>query len=271
MKKLLLIFLGLLATSCAKPYEQYYTATTKGIDISKFVDVTRTEPKLMIGNDVKSDSIQMAENGYACLGYSSFQGRKINESQAIEQAKKVNASIVLVYSKYLDTLSGYSPLILPDYKTSVTNVTASAYGSSGYATGYGAGTTTTYGTQTTYVPYHIDRFDQGATYWAKKKYPPVLGVRGSEIPPELRQKIGSNKGLLVFVVEKQSPAYRADIVNGDIVKKINNTEIYDESTLESALRLNAEKKVSILLIRDGKEIIKEVVLNPVPPGLQIWE
>jgi S1-C subfamily serine protease len=116
------------------------------------------------------------------------------------------------------------------------------------------------------MPYNIDRFDQGATYWAKRNYPLVLGVRCKELPSELRQKMGSNKGVLVVVVEKESPAYRADIVNGDIIKKINNTEIYNESTLESAYRLNAEKKVSILLIREGKEIVKEVMLNPIPPG-----
>ena len=71
--------------------------------------------------------------------------------------------------------------------------------------------------------------------------------------------------MLVDGILKQSPAFRADIVNGDILIKINNTEIYDQSTLESTLKTNAEKKVSILLIRDGKEIVKEVVLNSVPP------
>ena len=211
----------------------------------------------MQGNDVKSDSFRMWENGYVLLGNSSFYGSQVSEDQAIKQAKKVKASVVIVYSKFKDTVSGAIPLSLPDIKTSTTNI----YGSSGFATGY----TTTYGTETTYMPYVVDRFDQGATYWAKRKYPPVLGVHAKELPPELRQKIGSNKGMLVDGILKQSPAFRADIVNGDILIKINNTEIYDQSTLESTLKTNAEKKVSILLIRDGKEIVKEVVLNSVPP------
>ena len=98
-------------------------------------------------------TFKMFENGYALIGYSDFYGRKIDDSQAIEQGKKVKASIVIVYSKFKDTISGATPLILPDTKTSTTNVTASAFGSGGYATGYGSGTTTTYGTQTMYMPY----------------------------------------------------------------------------------------------------------------------
>lgn len=262
MKNLLLIALGLLAISCAKPYTQYYTDTTKGRDITKYIEVSTTEPKFMRGNNVESDALQMVENGYVLLGYSSFHGRKINENQAIEQAKKVNASMVIVYSKYLDTISGYTPLILPDTKTSLTNVTTSVYGSSGYATGYGSGTTTSYGTKTMYMPYNIDRFDQKATYWAKRKIT-VFGAFGPELTPELRQKIGSNKGILVAAVVKQSPAYHAEIINGDILKKINNIEI-DSSNYEFTLKQNAGKKVTIILIRDGKELTKEVMLNPFP-------
>jgi hypothetical protein len=266
MKKLFLVIFAMLLAGCAQGFSQYYHDSTKGIDVAPYIEGTTADPQLMAGNDVKSDGLRMVENGYVLLGYSDFYGPKINENKAVEQAKKVKATVVIVYSKFKDTVSGASPLVLPDTKTSTTNVTASAFGSGGYATGYGTGTTTTYGTKTTYIPYSIDRFDQGATYWAKRKYPPILGAYGKDLPPELRQRIGSNKGLLVDVVVKDSPAYRADIVNGDILRKINNTEIYDESTLGSAVKANAEKKVSILLIRDGKEIVKEVMLNPVPPA-----
>jgi membrane-associated protease RseP (regulator of RpoE activity) len=256
---LLLIFSILVLSSCQKPYSQYYHDISHGADISKYIEVT-TEPKLFTGNDVKTDVIQMIENNYVLLGYSSFYGRKFNENQAIDQAKKVKASMVIVYTKYRDTISGYAPLILPDIKTSLTNVTASAYGSSGYATGYGTGTTTSYGTQTMYIPYNIDRFDQGATYWAKRNKLPILGAFPNDLSPDLKRSIGSNKGILVIAVIKQSPAYQADIINGDILKKINNNDI-DMSNYQSILRENAGKKVTISIIRNGKEITKEILLN----------
>jgi hypothetical protein len=213
MKNLLLIVLGLLVISCAQPYAQYFTDTTQGKDVAKYTELTTTEPQLLRGNDVESDALKMAENGYVLLGYSSFHGRKINERGTIEQARKLKASTVLVYSKYLDTLSGYRPLILPETKTSVTSMTANVYGTSGYVSGYGSGITRSYGTKTLYVPYNIVRYDQVATYWAKRKGT-ILGAIGEDLSPELRQKIGSNKGILVIAVIKQSPAYHAGIING---------------------------------------------------------
>ena len=85
-----------------------------------------------------------------------------------------------------------------------------------------------------------------------------------QLTPEQRQKIGSNNGLVITAVVKQSPAYLADILNSNILVKIDNTEVYDKSSFESAIRRNDGKKVSVLLIRDGKEISKEVKLNPRP-------
>jgi C-terminal processing protease CtpA/Prc len=167
-------------------------------------------------------------------------------------------------------------LVLPDIKTSLSNAQATAYGSafgsggyaSGSATAYGTGTTTTYGTKTIYKPYTIDRFEQGATYWVKKKSY-LLGTIPQDLSPDLRQKIGSNKGMLVIGIVKQTPAFSADILQGDIIKKINNIEILDTKHCEQTLISNANKKVTITLLRDGKEIVKEVKVNPLPEGANI--
>jgi len=52
--------------------------------------------------------------------------------------------------------------------------TGSVYGGGSIAT-Y-SGTTTYYQTQTTNVPYHIDRYEMFATYWTKRQRPPILGA-----------------------------------------------------------------------------------------------
>ena len=217
----------------------------------------------------------MVEDGYGMIGYSSFTGPKFDENQAINQAKQVKASVVVVYSKYFDTKTGMRPLVLPDVKTSVSSGQATAYGSafgsggyaSGSATAYGTGTTTTYGTKTIYTPYSIDRFEQGATYWVKTKGQ-ITGIFPRDLPPEIRQKIGSNKGVLVLAVVKQSPAFSADILRGDIIKKVNNIEITDIKHYFQVMVSNANKKVTITVLRDGKEIVKEVKLNPAPEGVE---
>jgi membrane-associated protease RseP (regulator of RpoE activity) len=276
MKKYWSVLIAILFIGCARPYAQYYHDNIRGMDTSNIIFTTE-EPKLLRGNmdTVDADCLQMAEEGYALLGYSSFHGPKFNENQAVNQARQLKASVVVVYSKYLDTQSGIQPIILPDIKTSVSSSQATAYGSafgsggyaSGYATGYGTGTTTTYGTQVIYQPYSIDRFDQGATYWAKTKGQ-ISGVLAKDLPPELRQKIGSNKGLLVIGVVKRSPAFSADILRGDIIKKVNNIEIADLKQYFQTMVSNANKKVTITLVRDGKEVVKEVKLNPAPEGAE---
>jgi hypothetical protein len=274
MKKQWLFVIVMLSIGCARPYAQYYHDNIRGMDTS-FLIFTTEEPKLFNGTDPKEDSLKMVEEGYALLGYSSFTGQKFNENQAIDKAKELKASVVVVYSKFFDTKSGIRPVVIPDIKTSTSSGKATAYGSafgsggyaSGSATAYGTGTTTTYGTQTIYQPYSIDRFEQGATYWAKTKGS-ISGIVPIDLPPELRQKIGSNKGVLIVAVIKQSPAFSADILRGDIIKKINNVEIIDLKVFMVTMFQSANKKVTITLLRDGKEIVKEVKLNPAPEGVE---
>jgi hypothetical protein len=269
---LLVIF---LVGGCAKPYAQYYHDLFQGQDTSYLIFTTE-EPKVIIGSDMAEDKMKMVEEGYIPIGYSDFHGPQINQQQAIDKAKELNASVVILYSKFLDTKSGVKPVVIPDIQTTRSNAQVnafgSAYGSGGFATGsataYGTGSSTTYGTKTIYQPYSIDRFSQGAVYWVKTK-PPLLGAKAIDLPPELRQKTGSNKGLLVVAVVKQSPAFSADILRGDIIKKFNNTEIIDQKQFIHTMLPSANKKATITLLRDGKEIVKEVKLNPIPEGVNI--
>jgi hypothetical protein len=64
----------------------------------------------------------------------------------------------------------------PTTQTTTTNVYGNTFGSGGFNTFSGMANTTTYGTQTTYIPYNVDRFDYVATYWAKMK-PGIVGVQ----------------------------------------------------------------------------------------------
>jgi hypothetical protein len=270
MKKYRLVIIVILLIGCAKPYAQYYHDITKGADTSLLI-FTAEEPKLLIGGDWKVDNNKMAEEGYWPIGYSKFNGPQINQQQAIDKAKELKASVVILYSKFIDTKSGLKPVEIPDIQTTRSkfkvDAFGSVFGSDGFATGsataYGTGSSTTYGTKTMYQPYSIDRFEHGATYWVKRKSG-LLGAMSTDLPSEIRQKIGSNKGALVFAVVKGSPAFAADIMSGDVIKKVNDVEVIDHKQFVQVMMPNANKKVSITVLRDGKEIIKEVKLNPIP-------
>lgn len=179
---------------------------------------------------------------------------------ALTQAKAVQAELVLVYSKYTGTRSGVMPLTLPDTQTSTTTLSGSAYGSGGYGSFYGTANTTTYGSKTMYMPYSVDRYDCLATYWIKMK-PPIFGVYVRDLTPEIRQSIGSNKGLLVNAVVKNSPAFRADILKGDILRKIGDVELYDPASFREIVAKFAGQKVMVDILRDGKELQKEIQLE----------
>ena len=258
----ILLLVALALTGCANPFVKYYQDRTGGVDLTKVPTVVLPtgEPKLFQGSNPEADHQRMLEDGYGLIGFSSFNGGNVNIGDALIQAKSIYAEIVLVFSKYTGTRSGVVPLTLPDTRTSTTTLSGSTFGSGSYGSFYGTANTTTYGTQTTYIPYNVDRHDYLATYWIKKKLP-ILGVVTQDLTPEIRQSIGSNKGVLVNAVIKNSPAFRADILKGDILRKINDVELYDRKSYQETIVNFAGQKVIVEILREGKEIKKEIQLD----------
>ncbi len=99
-----------------------------------------------------------------------------------------------------------------------------------------------------------------ADYWVKLK-PPVLGVHVRDLTTEIRINSGSKTGVYVIAVVKDSPASRAGIVRGDIVRKIGDGEINDSPGLLAAVAKLAGQKVMVEIWRDHQEVQKEVQLD----------
>lgn len=277
MKKLLLLLCLVLGGCATNPYKQFFTDLTGGIDVSKSPKciISTEDPKIYQGADVDQDYQRMLEEGYGLLGYSSFNAGAVSQKLAIRQGKEIHASIILVYSKYTHTESGVLPLTLPDTKTTQTSASGTGYssgniyGSGGSATYHGSGqysgaaTTTTYGTKTTYIPYNTQRYDYLTSYWIKVK-PPVLGINATDLTPEERKTLGSNKGIKIIAVVKGSPAFVADLFKGDILTKINDKEIIDVPSLMGLLNEFKGKKVTLKVFRDNQFLNKEVQLDSPP-------
>lgn len=263
-KKFLLSLISLVAfQGCAtNPFSKHYHDVTEGADLSKLSYIVQStgEPKIIQGFDRDADSLKMVENNYGLIGYSSFNGPVVDKSLAVNHAKKVKASTVIFYSNYTGSVSGSMPLVLPDTKISTTSLSGSAYGTGGSSSYSGTARTTTYGTQTTYIPYTVHRADHFATYWVKKKLP-VLGVQLIDLDAEQKSEIKSNKGMQVFAVVKGSPAFEADILQGDILLKIGDFSIYDRDIYQKALSQHQGKEVDVVIYRDKQEKIIPVKLN----------
>ena len=94
---------------------------------------------------------------YLILGEASFNGPYEDSSTAKSFAMSVGADILITSATYQGTRSGTMQMSTPDQQTTYHSGTVT--GSSG---GYGtfSGTSTTYGTKTTQIPYTVDRYDQ---------------------------------------------------------------------------------------------------------------
>ncbi|MEN0056948.1 MAG: Do family serine endopeptidase [Mucilaginibacter sp.] len=93
-----------------------------------------------------------------------------------------------------------------------------------------------------------------------KKYGSVkrgfVGVSFTELNPEVAQQLGvsNTNGLYVNDVVPGGGAEQAGIKKGDIIDKVEGTQVYESSDLQEHVgRLQPGDKVNITVLRDGKE------------------
>jgi len=267
MKSILLAIgiVALLIQGCAAPFSKFYFDQTGGVDITTMpVVLPEGEPRLLRGNreEEVNDSLKMREDGYLLVGNPSFDAGNVDEEGAISQAKRVHAAVVILYSQYTHTESGIRPHSSPNTQTSSTTFSGGTYGSGDEEYFYGNAETTTRGTTTTYIPYNVRKSDYLVTYWIKLKKSTIkLGVLLLDLTTELKQELGSNKGMLIDVVIKDSPAFHADILRGDVLRRIGNIKIYSHQTFDEAIEQYRGKTVGVEIYRNEKTIEKEVKLN----------
>lgn len=248
------------AAGCVSGFKQFYVDQL-GPNRSR-AEVHAGEPEVYSGRDPEQDFVAMVESGYILTGYSSFNGPSANLAQAKAQARSVRAAVVLVYSKYTNTVSGVTPLVInnPD-QTVTTQSQGTVYGSGGSASYTGTSTTTVPGGYSVYnIPYSVARFDQMATFWVRGK-PPVLGVYVRDLTPEERAQLQRNRGVVVTAVIKQSPAFKADVLHNDVLLRIGSDDIDDVSGFMAVVPRYAGEEVDLVFLRSGESRTVRVRLN----------
>lgn len=91
-----------------------------------------------------------------------------------------------------------------------------------------------------------------------------LGIGIQDLSPNLSKSFGyeGTKGALVGFVEKDAPASKAGIKQGDIITKINDTEIKDSNHLKNIVASNKpENKIMLTVFRDKEYKEIEVLLG----------
>lgn len=267
MKIRILNILGSLALlilyGCMNPYNQYYRDFTlsAGSDLSSRIIITHAEPVVTHGANPQSDFFEMTENGYALIGVSSFNGAKVDDFFAVQQARKVEATNVIIYSKYSHTVNSSMPLILPNTQTTTTTLSGNINGYGGNANYYGTANSTTYGTQVLNLPVSVDKYETFASFWTRVK-PSRLGVITTYLPDEVRAKMESNKGIFVISVVRGSPAFKADLLRGDVIKALNGVDMYSPTEFTNTIKTVGGNKITLVIYRNGREFSKEIEILP---------
>ena len=244
---------------CTNPFSQYFEYnpqmknahhTSENPNLEK----AQGSPTIYGTNDLKSDVKKIFRKGYVLVGQSSFNGANINFNGAKDQAQKIGASIVLIATNYTNTASGAIPFFMPNPpQTFNMQHSGTVYGPGGYGT-YAGSTSgqVSGGYQTHWMPYSVQRYDCIALYFAKAKKKRV-GIFVSMVPDEIRAQIGKNQGLYVQVVVEESPAYYANVLEGDVLLELNGEKLYTETSLINVLRNTPEQDdLAVKIWRKGQ-------------------
>lgn len=268
---------ALVLSGCAvNGFAKYYTPKSgvENIAAIPYYVPSPNVPKLYAhSDDVKADLKRLAEDGYVLIGTSSFLAPEImgTKAQAIAQAKKLHAAIVMVKSSYRDTLSGTYQYSVPNPTQTVTVNTSGtvssfsngAYSSDNYS---GTGTVTIPGGSTTYnAPYTFTRSDFFASYWVACDPSKMrLGINAVPLPDDVRERLKRNTGVFIPIVVRGTPAFRANILEGDVVVKINAEEVVDVQGYSEQVKRFAGQTVDLGVIRGAEAVSIRVSLNPNP-------
>jgi len=259
-------------TGCASnPYAKFYQSYTNQwpVALQQRLLPHSGEPQIIATSDFRTDGRHLQEQGYIPVGISAFRGTLFGQRPLVSQAKAVSADVVLYSMQFSHTESGV--MALPSYQPGQTyttqtygTVNANAYGSGGYAYGYGnysgSSTTTTPGTfSTQYVPYSRQIYEQGAIYWRRMK-PGVLGVKLAPIPDTMRSTLQRNTGVLIDIVMIDGPAFRANILEGDVIIQFADKPVETVQQFGELLPLYVGQKVSVRVIRGSQTMDIDVQL-----------
>jgi hypothetical protein len=189
-------------------------------------------PKVYRGEDQVDDYQRMLENGYDMLGYSEFMDSADVLPTLLEQhAREINADVALVYTR----LAGEVP-------ASVQVQQMREQASKGE-------------TPSVAEADSKDSYKYFASYWAKLR-PPLLGVHVMG-PAEDSE----TDGLKVIAVINDSPADKAGIRDGDVLKRLGDIALKSPAALTEAARNYAGQTVEAVVQRGQNATRIPVQLN----------
>lgn len=209
-------------------------------------------------DDADSDMEAMWRKGFAPIGFTSFTSSNGKTADAVRFARKLKARYLIVATNLASSATIPLPLTLPTAQTTYSNGTATAYGSGGYARGTYSGTSTTYGSQTTYMPITVQSFTKLAVFF--REMPKVgAGIMQRDLTNAEMARLGTRHVLAVRFVRDGSPAFIADVFPGDLITMVNGRPFSEATWAESA---KGPQPMKLQIIRNGQARELEMTIPP---------
>lgn len=234
MKRIsLALFAALAIVGCRNPYVDFYKELRPKSEVwNANLFLPSTSVQVITTGDLDAEDLRMAENGFVMIGYSSFNGGEVSESMAVDHAKAIGASHVVIFRKQTASMQGTTNYFMPSIGMSVG------------------------------VPQEYRRFDHAAQYFATQNPKSVrLGIFYIDLTQDQKTKLQTNKGVCVQVVIKGSPAYRVDILKGDIIRTVNDEQVEDHKHLTAILTKLEGQMVTLGIVRGDETKRIDVQLN----------
>ena len=223
MKLCSLVVLILLICACTQSgYTQLYRPTLDPKTTPNYSPLgPDEEPEVFSTDNFDRDISIFLARHYEVVGSSSFNGPYEDTKNAIRQAKKVGATVVLISAQYTNTLTQTAPLIVPS--SQATYHSGTVY--SGSSVGGYSGTSTSYAASTVPITTQHQRYDQNAVYLVKFTGKIRFGFAMLELTPEQRSALGRNSGVFLSVVYEETPAFDANVLVGDVLVAIDGQPV----------------------------------------------
>ena len=271
MRLITLLIVCCVLSGCAgNGYKEFYTPYVDlATEVGKYKNVRievlqpNQEPQIIETNDLGREyQNNYAAKYYNIVGHSSFNGGYEDKQNAIKQAKRVGATLVLVKSEYTNTQTSTTALQLPNTQTNYHS--GSVYGSGGFAN-Y-SGTTTTSGTTSIPITTHQRRFDQAA--WFLVKVLPItpykFGFEMRDLSNQERADAERNTGIVVKTVFEDTPMFYANAFPGDIIIAVDGIQVKNEAQWDQLSDGITGKSSTLTILRNGVQ--KDIVVQHDAPN-----
>lgn len=257
MRYLYVLLLVLMISGCAQnSYKKFY----EPYDVSNGVELLKPSesPEMIKSSNINRDVRKSLEEGYIVIGQTVFNGSVEDYSNALIQAKDIGAKLVVVSRDFAGAKTINTSMVVPTMST--TYHSGSVYSSG--TTGYYNGSSTSYGSKVIPMTSTQYRYNQAAVFFAKPLAKPKFGLYLTDLTYKDKQRSGADVGALVDIVIRNTPAYRANLVVGDVLVAIDGVEIVDsQRAIDFISRISRGSTVPVTILRAG---VKKQVRITVP-------